>query len=46
MEDDNNVLPNGRRPQYFGQWNTTSILWQMKDDMNILANGRQLQHLC
>jgi hypothetical protein len=37
MEDDNNLFPNGRRPQYF---------WQTEDDLNILANGRQPQHFC
>jgi hypothetical protein len=46
MEDDINLFPNGRQPQYFGQWKTTSIFWQMEEDINILANGRQLQHVC
>ena len=51
MEDDLNVLKNGRRPQCFGKWNTTSIqdpnwkmtskFWQMKDDLNFLEKGRQ-----
>ena len=27
---------NGRQPQYFGKWKTTSIFWQMEDDLNIL----------
>ena len=43
MEDILKFLVNGRRPQYFGKWNTTSIFWQMVDDHNILANGRQHQ---
>ena len=41
MEDNLNILANGRRPQYFCKWNTTSIFWQMKDDLNLLANGRR-----
>jgi hypothetical protein len=39
MEDILNFWVNERRPQYFGKWKTTSILWQMEDDLNILANG-------
>ena len=44
---------NGRRPQYFSKWKTTScffkwkttsIYLQMEDDLNILANGRRLQY--
>ena len=32
MEDDFNILGNGRRPQYF---------LQMENDLNMLRNGRQ-----
>ena len=39
MEDDLNILANGRRPQYFGKLKTTLIFWQMEDNLNILANG-------
>jgi hypothetical protein len=45
MEDDLNILANGRRPhfflsngrqpQYIYKWKTTSIFWQMEDDFNI-----------
>ena len=34
MEDDLNVLENGRRPQFF----------QMENNINILENGRQPQY--
>ena len=33
----------GRRPQLFGTWKTTSIIWEMEDDLNSLKNGRQNQ---
>ena len=36
MEDDLKILENGRRPQYFGKWETTSICWQMEDNLNVL----------
>jgi hypothetical protein len=32
IEDDLNILANGRLPQYFGKWKTTSIVWQMEDN--------------
>ena len=35
MEEDLNILGNGRRPHFF----------QMEDDLNILENGRQFQNL-
>ena len=44
MEDDLNILENGRRfqnlangrrLQYFGKWKTTSIFWKMEDDFKI-----------
>ena len=46
MEEDLNILANGRRPQYFGKWKTTSIFWQMEDVINFWQmeddiNGRQ-----
>ena len=34
MEDDPIVVANGRRPQYFPNWKTTSIIWE---------NGRRPQ---
>ena len=33
----------GRRPQLFGTWKTTSIIWEMEDDLNSLKNGRRNQ---
>ena len=36
MEDNLNILANGRQPQYFGKWKTTSVFWEMEDDLNIL----------
>ena len=41
LEDDLIFLANGRRPQFFGKWKTTSIFWQMEDDLNFLVHGRQ-----
>ena len=32
MEDDLNFFKNGRRPQSFGKWKTTSINWKIKND--------------
>ena len=44
MEDEFNILANGRRPQYFGKWKMTSKFSKWKTT-NILANGRQPQYL-
>ena len=33
----------GRRPQLFGKWKTTSIIWKMEDDLNSLENGQRPQ---
>ena len=38
MEDDLNILANGRPPQYFGKWKTTKIFWQREE-------GRQPQYV-
>jgi hypothetical protein len=43
MEDDLNLFTNGRQPQFFYKWKTTSILLHMEDDVNFSENGRQLQ---
>ena len=45
MADDLNILENGRRPQDFGNWKTTSKLWKIEDDLNILIKGRQHKFL-
>jgi hypothetical protein len=42
MEDDLNILRNGRQPQYFDKWKMTSIFWQMEDDLSILPMGDKL----
>jgi hypothetical protein len=44
MEDDLNILANGRRPQYLGKLKTSSVIWKMKNDLIILENGRQPQY--
>ena len=44
MDNDLNILENGRRPQYFGKGTTTSMCWQMEDDLNILGIGRLPQY--
>jgi hypothetical protein len=36
MEEDRNILENGKQPQYFGKWKTTSIFWRLEDDLNFL----------
>ena len=33
LEDNLNFLANGRHPQYFGKWKTTSIFWKIEDDL-------------
>ena len=43
LEDNLNCLVNGRRPQFFGKWKTTSIFLYIEDKLKFLANGRQLQ---
>jgi hypothetical protein len=43
LEDDLNCLVNGRRPQFFGKWKTTSIFLYIENKLKFLANGRQLQ---
>ena len=45
MEDDLNIVANGRRPQYFHKWKTASIILKMEDDLNYLENGRRPQVL-
>ena len=42
MEDKLNILANGRRPQYFGKWNTTLIFCRMEDTLNSLANWKTI----
>jgi hypothetical protein len=37
MEEDLNILANGRQPQYFGKWKTTSIFCQMEGDINFFT---------
>ena len=44
IEDDLNILANGRLPQYFGKWKTTSIFWKFEDKISILENGKWPQY--
>ena len=44
MKDDLNVFENGRRPQYFLRWKTTSKCFKVEDDLNIFENGRPPQY--
>ena len=39
LQDDLNILANGRVPQYFGKWKSTSIFWLMEDDLNPITYG-------
>jgi hypothetical protein len=43
LKDDLHFLVNGRRPQFFGKWKTTSIFLYIEDKLKFLANGRQSQ---
>jgi hypothetical protein len=43
LEDDLHFLVNGRGPQFYGKWKTTSIFLYIEDKLKCLANGRQLQ---
>ena len=33
MEDDLNILQNGRQPQFSTKWKRTSIFYKMEDDL-------------
>jgi hypothetical protein len=35
MEDDRNILENGRPPQHLGKWKTTSTFLSIEDDLNL-----------
>ena len=43
-EDNLNIFENGRWPQYFWKWKTTSIFLKMEDNLNIFENGRRPQY--
>ena len=43
MEDDLNILENGRQPQFFSKWKTTSIFLKLEDNLNCFENGRHPQ---
>ena len=43
MEDDLKQIVNGRQPNFFLKWKTTSILLSMEDNLNCFINGRQSQ---
>ena len=45
MEDNLNIIENGRQPQYFWKWKTTSIFLKMEDDLNIFDNGIRPQYI-
>ena len=40
MEDDLNFFENGRRPQLFQKWKTTSIFSKMEDDLNFFKKTK------
>ena len=40
-----NFLDNGRLPQLFRKWKTTSIFLKMEDDLNFFENGRRPQNI-
>ena len=41
MEDNLNILANGRQPRYFGKFEDDLNI--LEDDFNMLANGRRPQ---
>ena len=45
MEAGLNVFKNGRRPQVFQKWKTTSIYTKIEDDLHVFIDGRQPQSL-
>ena len=40
MEDDFNILANGRRPQYLGWWKTTWICGHIKGNLNVFGTWK------
>ena len=42
MDDNVNILANGRGLKYFGKWKTTSICWQIQDGINFLKLENKL----
>ena len=38
LEDNLILLVNGRRPQFWGKWKTTSIFVQMEEDLKFYSN--------
>ena len=43
-EDDLNFFINGRRPQFFQKWKTTSIFGEREDNLKFWENGRQSKY--
>ena len=43
IEDDLNILMNGRQPKYSCAWKTTPFLVQMEDNLDIIVNRTHLQ---
>ncbi len=39
FEDDLIFLVNGRRPQFWGKWKTTSVFVEMEDDLNFQSKS-------
>ena len=42
MEDNVNFNINGRQPQFFGQWKTTSMSYQLEDPLSLLLGNAAL----
>ena len=43
MEDDLNILVNGRRPHFLKEIEDNPNLWQMEDYISFLVNGKRPQ---
>jgi hypothetical protein len=39
MEDDFNILANGRQTKYIGKWKMTLMFWKMEDNFNGVKDG-------
>ena len=46
MEDDLNILANGRRHQYLGKWKTTSTFLSIEDDLIFFEMEDDLSLFC
>ena len=46
LEDDLNCLVNGRRPEFFGKWKTTSIFLYIEDELKFFDKWKTTSIIC